>query len=60
MKTKNETPDEWMRKRFPSADARRAADEAIDKIGVHCPMAEFIDVWIAAYEKAAGKKWESP
>lgn len=56
MKQKQETSEEWFRKRYPSAEARRKADEAIDKLDVHCSMAEFIDTWIAAYKKEAGDR----
>lgn len=56
MKQKQETSEEWFRKRYPSAEARRKADEAIDKLDVHCTMAEFIDTWIAAYKQAAGDR----
>ena len=56
MKTVKEKPEEYMRRRFPSADARRKADEAIDKLDVDRPMTEFIDVWYQTYQEAAGPK----
>ena len=32
MKRPTEKPEDWMRKRFPSAEARRKADEAVDRL----------------------------
>lgn len=60
MKHRNDKDEEWFRKRFPDLEARRRADEAADRLDVHQPMSAFIDVWIAAYEQVAGKKWQSP
>ena len=54
MKRKQETSEEWFRKRYPSAEARRKADEAVDKLDVALPMTEFIDTWMQAYKDASG------
>lgn len=34
---------------FPNARARKAADDAIDKLDVSLPMHVFLDTWEAAY-----------
>jgi hypothetical protein len=51
-----------MRSRFPTVEARRKADEAIDPLDVDRSMIEFIVVWIAAYKAAGGKLpvWTKP
>ena len=54
MKSSKEKPEDWMRKNFPSADARKRADEAVDKLDVDLPMKDFIDVWVQAYREAVG------
>lgn len=40
---------------FPNAAARRAADDAIDKLDVTLPMHVFLDAWEAAYFQIAKK-----
>ena len=45
----------WMAKNFPSPQARKKADEAIDALDVALPMTTFLDAWIAAYLAAGGK-----
>lgn len=56
MKKAAEKPEEWMRKRFPCAEARHKADAAVDVLDEHLPMTEFIDVWIQTYDANAPKK----
>lgn len=53
MKRKPESQEDWFRKRYPDASARRKADEAVDDLDVASTMIEFIDTWIAAYKKAS-------
>lgn len=43
-----------LEKRFPTARARKAADEAIDPIPETEPMHVFVDAWLAAYRAAGG------
>jgi hypothetical protein len=45
----------WIAKNFPTASARKAADEAVDSLDPHEPMTSFLDTWIAAYIRAGGK-----
>jgi hypothetical protein len=40
---------------FPNARARKAADEAIDKLDPKLPMTAFLDAWEAAYLASCGK-----
>lgn len=40
---------------FPTAQARKAADEAIEPIESSQPMWVFIDEWYKAYVAAGGK-----
>ncbi len=40
---------------FPNARARKAADDAIDKLDVSLPMHVYLDTWEAAYYAAAGQ-----
>jgi hypothetical protein len=47
---------EALRKRWPSAHARVAADKAVDALPEGAPMVRYIDTWIAAYRKAGGKE----
>lgn len=44
----------WMAKNFPTAHARKKADEAIDELDPHAPMSAYLDAWIAAYRSAGG------
>jgi hypothetical protein len=44
-----------MAKRYPSAQARKKADEATDAIPPDEPMTVFIDAWLAVYKAAGGK-----
>jgi hypothetical protein len=44
-----------LRKRYPTAAARFAADKAVDDLPETAPMTTHIDAWIAAYRKAGGK-----
>ena len=53
MKLRQETSEEWFRKRYPSAEARRKADEAVDQLDVSEPMTKYIDTWITAYKQSA-------
>lgn len=59
-KQKHMNPEERdidkLRKRFPSARARWAADEASDKVPETAPIHVLIDTWIAAYRAAGGKE----
>ena len=54
MKTFNEAA--WWRENFPGAEARKVADAAVDALDVNEPMTKFIDVWLAAYKAAGGKR----
>jgi hypothetical protein len=40
---------------FPSAHARKRADEAIDQLDVSMPMSAYLDEWVRAYVAAGGK-----
>jgi hypothetical protein len=46
---------QWMAKNFPSVAARKAADEAIDKLPTYEPMSVYLDIWIASYMAAGGR-----
>jgi hypothetical protein len=51
------TPEaQWWTQHFPDAQARTAADQAIDALDTKLPMSAFIDAWIAAYVAAGGAK----
>ncbi len=39
--------------KFPNAQARRAADEAIDVLSDNEPMSYYVQVWIDTYYKTA-------
>lgn len=56
MKRPTEKPEDWFRRNFPSAEARRKADEAVDRLDVTLPMTEFIDTWIRVYNEVAPRK----
>jgi hypothetical protein len=45
-----------LKKRFPSAHARVAADKAVDHLPPNAPMSTYTDLWIASYRKAGGKE----
>ncbi len=40
---------------FPNARARKAADDAIDKLDVSLPMHVYLDTWEATYFAVAGR-----
>lgn len=40
---------------FPNARARKAADDAIDKLDPQLPMTAYLDAWEAAYFEVAGR-----
>ncbi len=40
---------------FPNAAARRAADDAIDKLDPKLPMTAYLDAWESAYFEIAKK-----
>jgi hypothetical protein len=40
---------------FPNARARKAADDAIDKLDPQLPMTTFLDTWENAYFEVAGR-----
>lgn len=40
---------------FPNTRARKAADDAIDKLDPQLPMTVFLDTWEAAYFEVAGR-----
>ncbi len=45
---------------FPTAQARKAADDAIDSLDPKLPMTAYIDEWYIAYVAAGGRiigKW---
>ena len=43
-----------MRRHFPTLQARKVADEAIDALPVEAPMSTYLDTWITSYVKAGG------
>lgn len=45
-----------LKKRFPSAHARQAADKAVDHLPANAQMSAYIDVWIKSYRQAGGKE----
>lgn len=45
--------------RFPTASARRKADEAIDALPEQAPMTEYIDTWLRVYREAGGREVRS-
>jgi hypothetical protein len=50
-----ETGGDWFAVRFPTAQARKAADKAIESLGDE-KMSKYIDTWIAAYRAAGGRE----
>jgi len=40
---------------FPNARARKAADDAIDRLDISLPMHVYLDAWEASYYAVAGK-----
>jgi hypothetical protein len=48
--------EKWWREHFPTVSARQAADAAVDALPVSAPMREYIDVWIAEYTAAGGRR----
>ena len=62
MKNASQSPEDrdimTLRKRFPTARARWAADKAVDRLDVNASMAVYIDTWVAAYRAAGGKEKE--
>ena len=54
--TPEEKDREALRKRFPTAHARWAADKAVDALAPNAPMSTFVDQWLASYRKAGGRE----
>lgn len=52
---KRPSDEEQFLKLFPSRFAWKAADEAVDKLSIHDPMALYVDEWIRAYKAAGGR-----
>lgn len=53
--TPEEKDRDRLRRRFPSAHARWAADKVVDKLPADAPMTTYLDCWLAAYKAAGGK-----
>ena len=49
MKLKPKTVEE----KFPNAQARRAADEAIDELSNDEPMSKYLSTWVDTYYRIA-------
>lgn len=47
--------DDAFARLFPSPNARKAADDAIDRLTPQDPMHVYTDTWVAAYLAAGGK-----
>jgi hypothetical protein len=55
-KKKADDDAEFWRRRFPTAAARAAADQAIDALPISLPMSAYLDEWLRAYRVAGGKE----
>ena len=54
--TPEEKDREALRKRFPTAHARQAADKAVDALPVAAPMTAYLDEWLKVYRAVGGKE----
>lgn len=56
MRRKPLIDDQRLAQLFPTRAAWAAADKAVDALSPRESMTRFIDVWVAAYSKAGGRR----
>jgi hypothetical protein len=55
LKMSGQDADALLAKRFPTADARKAADSIVEALDPSLPRDALLDAWIDAYARAGGK-----